>query len=316
MKLRLKQLGRAEHGDPNKQLRDVQRFLKAPHDGTCRGCHRHPKERRRRRPGSLSPAASREELRHPTLHPFSPACPPASPVVPSPRVSTRPPPPPPTPGAGTHAANGGPRDTASPEPHLNMEINATKTHSVDLPRSGSANCAVHGRRESPRATGDHSAAPAGRLHRHPALHTSAPTQSPVWTIASGDGLRDIACPEKLQAIESEPETLTTRRSPRDLGGQDGGTLCAAVPSRAHPDAGAGYIRRATSTAFARQCRLTALALGKRTWPRRQRRPDYAARKTFSTCPVTMFLAGPRTTAALTDRSGCQDASHGPLRGSG
>ena len=166
----------------------------------------------------------------------------------------------PVPGTGTHAAIGGPRDTATPEPHLNMEINATKTHSVDLPRSA-RNCAVHGRRESPRATGDHSAAPAGRLHRHPALHTSAPTQSHVWTISSGDGLRDIACPEKLQAIESEPETPTPRRPPRDLGGQDGGTLCAAVPSRAHPDTGAGYIRRATSTAFARQCRLTALALG-------------------------------------------------------
>jgi hypothetical protein len=72
-----------------------------------------------------------------------------------------------------------------------MEINATKTHSVDLPRSGSANCAVHGRRESPRATGDHSAAPAGRLHRHPALHTAAPTQSPVWKIASGDEVGDL-----------------------------------------------------------------------------------------------------------------------------
>ena len=129
-----------------------------------------------------------------------------------------------------------------------MEINATKTHSVDLPRSESANCAVHGRRESPRATGDHSAAPAGRLHRHPALHTSAPTQSPVWTIASGDELRDLVCPEKLQAIESEPETPTPRRPPRDLGEQDGGTLYAAVPSRAHPDTGAGYVRRATSVA--------------------------------------------------------------------
>jgi len=32
---------------------------------------------------------------------------------------------------------------------------------IDLLRSESANCAVHGRRESPRATGDHSAAPAG-----------------------------------------------------------------------------------------------------------------------------------------------------------
>ena len=65
----------------------------------------------------------------------------------------------------------------------------------------------------------------------------------------------------LQAIESEPKTPTPRRSPRDLGGQDGGTPCAAVPSRAHPDTGAGYVRRATSVAFARQCRLTALALG-------------------------------------------------------
>ena len=195
-----------------------------------------------------------------------------------------------------------------------MEINATKTHSVDLPRSGSANCAVHGRRESPRATGDHSAAPAGRLHRHPALHTSAPTQSPVWTIASGDEVGDIACPEKLQAIESEPETPTPRRSPRDLGGQDGGTPCAAVPSRAHPDTGAGYVRRATSVAPALTFSEEALLV--RASPQRQRRPDYAARKTFSTCPVTMFLAGPRTTAALTDRSGCQDASHGPLRGSG
>ena len=119
----------------------------------------------------------------------------------------------------------------------------------------------------------------------------------------------------LQAIESEPKTPTPRRSPRDLGGQDGGTPCAAVPSRAHPDTGAGYVRRATSVAPA----LTFSpkeALLVRASPRRQRRPDYAARKTFSTCPVTMFLAGPRTTAALTDRSGCQDASHGPLRGSG
>ena len=55
-------------------------------------------------------------------------------------------------------------------------------------------------------------------------------------------------PNYLQAIESESETPTTRRSPRDLGGQDGGTLCAAVPSRAHPDTGAGYVRRATSVA--------------------------------------------------------------------
>ena len=65
-----------------------------------------------------------------------------------------------------------------------------ETHSVDLPRSA-RNCAVHGRRESPRATGDHSAAPAGRLHRHPALHTAAPTQSPVWKIASGDKVGDL-----------------------------------------------------------------------------------------------------------------------------
>ena len=99
--------------------------------------------------------------------------------------------PPLIPGASTHAANRGPRDTATPEPHLNMEINATETHSVDLSRSGSADCAVHGRRESPRATGDHSAAPAGRLHHHPALHTAAPTQSPVWKIASGDKVGDL-----------------------------------------------------------------------------------------------------------------------------
>ena len=44
---------------------------------------------------------------------------------------------------------------------------------------------------NPRATGDHSAAPAGRLHRHPALHTAAPTQSPVWKIASGDEVGDL-----------------------------------------------------------------------------------------------------------------------------
>ena len=67
---------------------------------------------------------------------------------------------------------------------------------------------------------------------------------PLWGTYKG-----ISCVLKyLQAIESESETPTTRRSPRDLGGQDGGTLCAAVPSRAHPDTGAGYVRRATSVA--------------------------------------------------------------------